>query len=162
MIIRKANLRDLEAITKIYNYAVLNLTATFDEEPKDWEERKEWFSSHQDPRYPLIVAEEKGDIVGWGSISPFRPRKAYRFSGETSVYVRNDMYGKGIGTLLLQELVRLARESGLHTLLAIIVDDNEASIKLHSKFGFETVGRFKEVGYKFGKWLNVVIMQKML
>jgi len=92
MIIRKANLRDLEAITKIYNYAVLNLTATFDEEPKDWEERKEWFSSHQDPRYPLIVAEEKGDIVGWGSISPFRPRKAYRFSGETSVYVRNDMY----------------------------------------------------------------------
>lgn len=162
MLIRKARLGDLEAITNIYNFAVINLTATFDEEPKDMEERKEWFKTHQDLRYPLIVAEDKGVILGWASISPFRPRKAYRLTGETSIYLRSDMYGKGIGTLLLQELVKLAQENGIHTLIGIIVDDNKASIKIHSKCGFEVVGYYKEVGLKFGTWLNVVIMQKML
>jgi len=162
LMIRKAELKDLEAITNIYNHAILNLTATFDEETKEMEERIEWFNSHQDPKYPLIVAESEGEILGWGSISPFRPRRAYRFSGETSIYIRNDMYGQGIGTLLLKELIRLAEENGLHTLLGIIVDDNEPSIKLHSKFGFQVAGKFQEVGYKFDRWLNVIIMQKML
>ncbi|MGI6225077.1 MAG: GNAT family N-acetyltransferase [Peptococcales bacterium] len=162
MLIRKAEIKDLEAITKIYNYAVLNLTATFDEEPKNLEERKKWFISHQDPRYPLIVAEDKGYILGWGSISPFRPRPAYRFSGETSIYIHQDAYGRGIGTLLLEELIRLAKENDLHTLLALIVVDNQPSIKLHSKFGFQVAGHYKEIGFKFEKWLDIYIMQKML
>ncbi|MDK2824377.1 MAG: L-amino acid N-acyltransferase [Clostridia bacterium] len=162
MIIRKAELKDLQAITDIYNHAILNLTATFDEEIKSLEERKEWYFAHQGSRYPLIVAELNAEIVGWGSISPFRPRAGYRFTGETSIYVRTDRQGHKIGTLLLKELIDMACASGLHTLMGIIVDDNLPSIKLHAKFGFEIVGRFKEAGYKFGRWLDVIIMQKML
>ncbi|KJS21461.1 MAG: hypothetical protein VR72_10645 [Clostridiaceae bacterium BRH_c20a] len=162
MLIRKAHFKDLPAINEIYNHAILNLTATFDEEIRKFEERQEWFETHHDPRYPLVVAEDNGEVVGWGSISPFRPRAAYRFSGETSIYVRNDKYGHGIGTLLLQELIILAKENKLHALLGIIVDDNQSSIKLHCKFGFQKVGYLKEVGFKFGRWLDIIIMQKML
>jgi len=105
--------------------------------------------------------ETEGEIVGWGSISPFRPRAAYRFTGETSIYVRCDQYNQGIGSLILGELVKRGEENGLHSLMGIIVDGNQASIKLHRKFGFEIVGNFKEVGYKFNKWLDVIIMQKI-
>ncbi|MFZ7101650.1 MAG: GNAT family N-acetyltransferase [Peptococcaceae bacterium] len=162
MLIRKAVLEDLPQITDIYNYAVLNLTATFDEEEKTITERQQWFATHQDERFPLLVAEKEGEIVGWGSLSQFRPRAGYRFSGETSLYIRHDMYGQNIGTLLLAELIRLGRENGLHSLLGIIVDSNLASIKLHSKFGFEIAGHYREAGFKFGRWLDVNVMQKML
>ncbi|KJS82523.1 MAG: hypothetical protein JM58_14985 [Peptococcaceae bacterium BICA1-8] len=162
MLIRKAQLKDLADINEIYNHAILNLTATFDEEIKTSQERQEWFASHQDLQYPLIVAEDKGEVVGWGTISPFRPRTAYRFSGETSIYVRNDMYGQGIGTFLLKELIILAGENNLHTIFGIIVDDNNSSIKLHSKLGFEKVGYLKGAGFKFNRWLDIIIMQKML
>lgn len=162
LILRKATLEDLGEITDIYNYAIENLTATFDENQKTIEERKIWFETHQIDKYPLIVAEEEGEILGWGSISPFRERSAYRFTGETSIYVRKDIQGQGIGTRLLKKLIDLTRESDLHTLIAVIADGNEASIRLHANLGFQIVGQMQEIGYKFEDWVDVLLMQKLI
>lgn len=162
LILRKATLEDLGQITDIYNYAIKNLTATFDEKEKTIEERKAWFERHQADKYPLVVAEEEGDILGWGSISPFRERSAYRFTGETSAYVRKGLQGQGIGTTILKKLIDLTRKSDLHTLVSLIADGNEASVRLHANLGFQIVGQIQEVGYKFDDWVDVLIMQKIL
>ena len=162
LILRKATLEDLGEITDIYNYAIKNLTATFDEKEKTLEDRRAWFESHQVDKYPLIVAEEEGEILGWGSISLFRERPAYRFTGETSIYVRKGFQGQGVGTRILKKLIDLTRESDLHTLVALIADGNEASIRLHANLGFQIVGQVQEVGYKFEDWVNVLLMQKIL
>ena len=162
VVVRKATVEDLFSITEIYNHAIRTLTATFDVEEKTMEDRREWFDSHQDPNFPLLVVEEGGEILGWGCISPFRPRAAYRFTGETSIYIRDDAHGQGLGSRIMEGLMELASESDLHTLTAVIANGNEASIKLHNKFGFEVVGQLKQVGYKFDDWIDVVLMQKML
>ncbi len=162
MIIRAAKGEDLQAITEIYNDAILRLPSTFDEEPKSMEDRLEWFRFHQNPRYPLLSAVDSGEVVGWGSISPFHPRNAYRFTGETSIYVRKDMYGRGIGSALLGELVRAAAGQGYHSLMALIVGGNEASVRIHEKFGFRLVGTYREVGFKFGRWHDIHVMQRLL
>ena len=162
VVVRKAKIEDLKSITAIYNYAIRNLTATFDEEEKTWEDRMDWFASHQNEDFPLLVVEDKGEVLGWGSVSPFRPRSAYRFTGETSIYIHNGVHGQGLGTKIMEELINLAEQSDLQTLVAVIADDNEASIKLHAKFGFETAGYLKQVGYKFNNWVDVVIMQRMI
>jgi phosphinothricin acetyltransferase len=108
------------------------------------------------------VAEDGGDVVGFASFSPYRDRPAYSTSVEDSVYVRRDQQGKGVGTLLLAELVTLATSHGFHTMIARIVGGHDASIALHRSLGFEVVGTEREVGRKFGRWLDVLVMQRLL
>lgn len=158
---RLATMDDLPAINVIYNHYVTHSTCTYQTEPTTAVERAEWFAAHG-AEHPVIVAVEGGEVIGWGSLSRFHVRAAYRHSVEDSVYVRHDALGKGLGSLLLGELVRMAGEIGHHTVLGGISADQEASIALHAKFGFEKVSHLKEVGFKYGRWLDVVWMQRML
>ncbi|MCE5199767.1 MAG: N-acetyltransferase family protein [Armatimonadota bacterium] len=161
IIIRRANEADVTDITRIYNYAILNTTATFDIEPKTIEDRMQWFHRYGD-EYPLIVATVDGKVAGWALIRPFGQRKAYRYTVENAVYVDCDYQGKGVGTALLSELISLATDKEYHVILALIVGGNESSIKLHEKFGFEQAGVMREVGCKFDRWLDIIILQKIL
>ncbi|MFH1304314.1 MAG: N-acetyltransferase family protein [Planctomycetota bacterium] len=161
MKIRPAELSDLDAITEIYNEAILTTTATFDLEPKTREERLEWFESH-DARFPILVAECEGRVVGWACLSRWRPRRAYDATAETSFYVKEDQRGKGIGRQLKQAIIEEARRLKFHTLIAGVAEGSQASLHLNQSFGFEVVGTFKEVGNKFGKLLDVTYLQKFL
>ena len=158
--VRKAVLSDLGAITEIYNDAILKTVASFDTEPKSLEEQKTWFANHSD-KYPILVAEQGGLIVGWASLSRWSDRCAYSDTAEVSVYVREEHRGKGVGTELMRRILSQGRKAGLHTVVARIAESNEASIRLHEVFGFEHVGTMREVGRKFGKLLDVHLMQKV-
>ena len=163
MIVRPATLADLPGILEIYNDAVLHTTASYDYEPRTLEHRTQWFEERQRDNYPVLVAvEEPGRIVGWSALNPFHPRIGYRFTSENSVYVAANRQGKGIGQALLGPLLAAGQARGLHAILAVIDAENEASIRLHAKFGFEKVGFFKQTGFKFGRWLDVVYMEKLL
>lgn len=159
--IRRAKPEDLAAITAIYNEAVLNSLATFHIFPRSEEDQKEWFAEH-DERYPLLVFEEEGEILGWASLNPYSDREGYRYTVTDSVYVRRDSRRRSIGFALLSALIESARELSYHSILAFIAYDNLASILLHEKAGFVRRGELREVGYKFGKFVDVVIYQKML
>lgn len=163
MNIRPATRADLPGILEIYNDAVLNTTATYDYEPRTLEHRTQWFEDHQRDNYPVFVAQdEAGRIVGWCALNPFHARMGYRFTSENSVYVAADSRGRGIGRLLLSPLIDAGRARGLHAIIAVIDADNEASIRLHARFGFEKVGHFKQTGFKFNRWLDVIYMEKLL
>jgi L-amino acid N-acyltransferase len=155
---RAACERDLEAILEIYNHAVIHSTATFDLVPRSREAQQKWLAEHVPP-YPVVVWEEDGRILGWGSISPYAPRPAYRFAGEVSVYVRPEARRRGVGEALLRELMSLGAANGLHTLVALITQENEASCRLAEKTGFHRTGTLEEVGFKFDRWLDVAIFQ---
>lgn len=159
--VRLAERRDAEAMRAIYNVEVTESTATFDLVPRTLDEQVDWIAGHSGA-HPAIVASDEGEVVGFGSLSPFKDRPAYATTVEDSVYVRRDRRGQGLGRLLLDELLRLAREHGFHSVMARIVGGHEASIALHRACGFELVGTEREVGRKFGRWLDVVEMQKML
>ena len=159
--IRSATESDLAAINEIYNHYVLQSTCTYQEEPESLESRRQWLARHGD-KHPVIVAEAEGLIVGWGSLSPYHSRSAYRHTVENSVYVDRRHQGKGIGSALLKELISRGRSAGHQAIIAAIDADQPASIRLHAKFRFEEVGRFKRVGFKFGRWLNVVYMELLL
>ncbi|MBI2566711.1 MAG: N-acetyltransferase [Candidatus Schekmanbacteria bacterium] len=161
--VRTARLSDLEAITAIYNHEVLHGSATFDTEPKHLEEQLLWFGKH-DERHPLLVAtpDSNGEVLGWASLSAWSDRCAYAGTVENSIYVAPQSRGTGVGKLLLGDLLRVAAEAGTHTVLARIADGNPASVHLHERAGFRHVGRMFEVGYKFGRWIDVLVMQKML
>ena len=160
IIVRKASLDDLAAITKIYNQAILRTTATFDTEPKSLEEQKLWFESHG-PKYPVLVAEEDGKVIAWASLSKWSDRCAYSDTAEISLYVNENDRGKGIGRKLLKAIIREGEKSGLHSIIARIAEGNETSIHLHQSVGFEHIGIMKEVGRKFGKLLDIYFMQKI-
>ena len=163
MIVRPATSADLPAILEIYNDAVLTTTATYDYEPRTMEHRVAWFEEHVKQDYPVFVAQDDSDhIVGWSSLSGYRARPGYRFTSENSIYVAADQRGKGIGKLLLVPLIETARKRGLRAIIAAIDATNEASIRLHARFGFEKVGHFKQVGFKFNRWLDVVYMELLL
>jgi L-amino acid N-acyltransferase YncA/GrpB-like predicted nucleotidyltransferase (UPF0157 family) len=161
LVVRKAELSDVNAITEIYNEAILTTTATFDTEPKVTTERFQWFQSH-DHRHPIWVAELNGIVVGWISLSKWSDRPAYDDTAETSFYVKSEYRGKGIGTTLLQVLVKEAQQLKFHTLIARIAGESDASLYVHGKFNFIQIGILKEVGRKFGKLLDVHVLQKML
>jgi L-amino acid N-acyltransferase YncA len=161
-IIRLATESDLPAINEIYNYYILRSTCTYQLEPEPLEGRRAWFAAHRPERYPVIVAESGGEIVGWGSLSKFRDRAAYDPTVEASVYIRHDRHRQGLGEALLKDLIRRARELGYHSLIGGASADQTASIALQEKLGFERVGIFKEVGFKFGRRLDVIFMQLML
>ncbi len=159
--IRPAALADLEAINAIYNHYVLTCTCTFQTEPETARDRAQWFT-HHGPQHPVVVAEIGDRVVGWGSLSAFAARQAYRHTVEDSIYLHPDMRGRGLGRVLLAELIRLGQELGHHSIVAIIAADQAASLALHAKFGFEDRGHLIEAGFKFGRWLDTVYMQKML
>ncbi|MCA9007095.1 MAG: N-acetyltransferase [Planctomycetaceae bacterium] len=161
MKIRPAVLADLEAMTEIYNEAILTTTATFDMEPMTRDERLPWFESH-DARHPILVAVVDHQIAGWACLSHWRPRQAYADTAETSFYVKASHRGQGIGRQLKQAIIEEARRLGFHTLIAGVAEGNEVSLHLNQSFGFEVVGTFKEVGKKFGKVLDVTYLQLFL
>jgi L-amino acid N-acyltransferase YncA len=160
--LRLAERRDAEAIRSIYNPEVLESTVTFDLVPRSVEDQVAWLDEHAGGHPALVAADADGDVVGFGSLSPYRPRAAYSTTVEDSVYVRRDCRGSGVGSALLGELVRLGTAHGFHSAIARIVGHHEASIALHAACGFETIGTEREVGRKFGRWLDVVLMQRML
>lgn len=154
--------RDAEAIREIYNVEVLESTVTFDLVPRSLAEQLVWIEEHSGG-HPAIVAVDEGDrVLGFASLSPYRPRPAYATTVEDSVYVAREHRGRGVGRLLLGDLVELARDHGFHAAIARVVGGHEASIALHRACGFEQIGCEREVGRKFGRWLDVVLMQLML
>ncbi|NYZ13573.1 N-acetyltransferase [Azospirillum sp. RWY-5-1] len=161
-LIRNAEDQDLDAILAIYNDAVVNTTAVYDYEPRNAEAQARWFAAKREQCLPVIVAEIGGAVAGFASFGPFRPWPAYLHTVENSVYIAPDRRGQGVGSALIPPLLDLARAKGLHTMVAGIDATNEASLRLHRKFGFEPVGLFKEVGWKFGRWLDLAFLQRML
>jgi phosphinothricin acetyltransferase len=161
--LRPATTADIPAINAIYNHYVLHSTCTYQIVPSTEEERAEWLAAHG-PKHPVIVAvdDASGAVIGWGSLSKFHQRQAYENSVEDSVYLHHEWQGRGVGSLVLGELLRLAKDLGHHTVLGGADAEQAASIALHLKFGFELVSRLKEVGFKQGRWLDVIWMQKML
>ena len=160
--IRPYQTEDTQAILDIINYNILHSTALYDYNIRTYEQQKAILDDKLAKNFPVIVAEADGQVVGFGMYSEFRFREAYKFTVEHSVYVANDYHGKGIGNLLLAELIALAKAKKLHTMIAVIDAENQGSVSFHEKFGFKTVGIIKESGYKFNRWLHSVFMQLIL
>ena len=160
--IRDATEHDLPAIRDIYNDAVLNTTAIWNEQPVDLANRLAWFSARQAQRYPILVAVENHEVTGYASFGDWRPFEGFRYSVEHSVYVRNDQRGKGLGPRLMNALIERARAGGKYVMVAAIESGNQASIRLHERLGFVTTGQMPRVGIKFGRWLDLTFMQLAL
>ena len=159
--LRLARPDDAEATRAIYNAEVTGSSVTFDLVPRTLADQRAWLDARSGAM-AVLVAEDAGEVVGFASLSPYRDRPAYATTVEDSVYVRRDQRGTGVGRRLLGELVAVAQTRGFHTVVARIVGGHEASIGLHRAEGFEIVGTEREVGRKFGRWLDVVVMQRML
>jgi L-amino acid N-acyltransferase YncA len=163
IIVRPATYQDIPAIVEIYNDAVIHTTASYDYHPATVDARIAWYEAHLRSQHPIFVAEgEAGKIVGWSSLSSFRHAEGYCHSAEDSVYVAAGQRGRGIGKLLMVPLIDTAQQMGLHTLIAGIDAENRVSIRLHEAFGFQQVGYLKEVAFKFDRWLDLLLMQRML
>ncbi len=161
MEVRLARPSDAEATRAIYNAEVTRTTVTFDLVPRSLEDQLAWLESHAGA-YPAVVATDGGEVVGFGSLSQYRSRPAYATTVEDSVYVRADRRGQGFGGAILSELVALAGIHGFHSVIARVVGGHAASIALHRSCAFDLVGVEREVGRKFGRWLDVVVMQRLL
>jgi L-amino acid N-acyltransferase len=161
MEVRLAQPDDAEAMRTIYNLEVTTSTVTFDLVPRTAAEQRAWLAARSGA-HAAVVATDGGEVVGFGSLSPYRDRPAYSTSVEDSVYVRRECQGRGVGRVVLTELLRLAGLHGFHTVMARIVGGHEASIALHRALGFDHVGVEREIGRKFGQWLDVVVMQRLL
>jgi L-amino acid N-acyltransferase YncA len=159
--VRVARIEDAEPIRRIYNREVEHSTVTFDLVPRSLAEQQQWLRERMGP-FGVLVAEHDGRIVGFASLSEYRSRPAYRTTVESSVYVDERLRGRGVGAALLTELVVLARSRGFHSMMGRIVGGHEASIALHQAAGFDIVGTEREVGRKFGRWLDVVVVQRLL
>jgi L-amino acid N-acyltransferase YncA len=157
--IRAYKTEDTQAILEIINYNILHSTALYDYNTRTLEQQMSILADKQSKNFPVIVAEIDGVVVGFGMYSEFRFREAYKFTVEHSVYVSQDHHGKGIGKLLLEELIVLAKRQNLHTMIAVIDSENQSSVEFHERFGFKTVGIIKESGFKFDRWLHSVFMQ---
>ena len=153
---------DCPAILEIINNQILTGTALYDYQPRTLAQQLAIFDDKLQKGFPIIVAKVADEIVGFGYYSEFRFREAYKFTVEHSVYAKKNYIGKGIGKLLLSELIELAKKQNLHTMIGVIDSENESSIAFHEKFGFEKAGFIKESGFKFDRWLHSVFMQKML
>ena len=159
--IRLAADSDLVAINDIYNHYVLHSTCTYQEELESIESRRKWFADH-DPAHPVTVAVVADRVVGWGSLSRYHPRSAYRNTVEDSIYIDQQMHRRGIGSAILADLIARASASGHHTIIGGADAEQLASLALHARFGFEKIAHLREVGFKFGRWLDVIYMQLML
>jgi phosphinothricin acetyltransferase len=159
--VRAATIEDASAIRAIYNVEVETSTVTFDLVPRSLEDQRAWLADRSGA-HAVVVAEVSGRVVGYGALSPWRDRPAYSTSVEDSVYVDRAFQGRGVGRALLDELVARAQAHGFHAMFARIVGDHHASIGLHQRAGFEVVGHEREVGRKFGHWLDVLVMERLL
>jgi phosphinothricin acetyltransferase len=158
--LRPAQATDIEAICRIYAAAVTGGTASFELEPPDAAEMLRRFKAIREAGYPYLVAELDGQVVGYAYVNAYRPRRAYRFTVEDSVYVANEVQGKGVGRLLLGALIEASVREGFRLMVAVIGDSSQyASITLHRRLGFTFCGTIHSVGYKHGRWLDSVIMQ---
>ena len=160
-LIRVAGLDDLPAIDAIYNHYVKTATCTWQYEPTPPAERRVWLAAHG-AEHPVTVAMLDGEVVGFGSLSPYRPREGYRFTVENTVYVHPARQRRGIGGALLADLIERARSLGHRSIIAGVSADQPASLALHRAHGFVEVARMREVGFKFGLWLDLVFLQRML
>ena len=160
--IRPYKTEDTQAILEIINYNILHSTALYEYDIRTFEQQKQILEDKINKKFPVLVAEIDEKTVGFGMFSEFRFRQAYQFTVEHSVYVQEAFHGQGIGTLLLHELIVLAKKQNYHTMIAVIDSENQSSVTFHEKFGFKTVGNFSEIAYKFDRWLNLVMMQKIL
>ena len=159
--VRSATVEDAPAVLEIYNHEVLTSTVTFDLVPRTLAEQESWITNRSGAHVVLVV-EDDGEVVGFGALSQYRERAGYATTVEDSVYVHEDHRGKGVGRLLLAELVERATAHGFHALMAKVVGDHQASINLHAAAGFDVVGHEREVGRKFGRWLDVVLLERLL
>ena len=160
--IRQAEIKDVDAILEIVNYEILNSTVLYEYEKRTYDQQLMWFEQKKADGMPVIVAESNNAVVGFGTCGIFRPKAAYQFSVEHSVYVNKNSRKHGIGKQLLAKLIVLAREGGYHTMIAGIDGSNEASFEFHKRFGFKEIGTFKEVGFKFDQWLDLRFLQLLL
>jgi phosphinothricin acetyltransferase len=171
--VRLATPADAEQIRSIYNHEVMHTIATFDLVPRSIADQQEWLAARSGAFAAIVAVEaelddgdrdrdDAGEIVGFGALSPYKERAAYRTSVENSVYVRRDRHGRGIGRLLLEELLSTAELSGFHAVFARINASSEASIALHRRCGYELVGVEREVGRKFSRWHDVALMERLL
>ncbi len=160
--IRAYQTEDTQAILDIINYNILHSTALYDYNIRNYEQQQAILEDKTNKGFPVLVAELNEELVGFGMYSEFRFREAYKFTVEHSVYVSEKHIGKGIGKVLLSELIQLAKAQGLHTMIGVIDSENQGSIEFHEQFGFKTVGIIKESGYKFDRWLDSVFVQLLL
>lgn len=160
--VRTATVADAEAIAAIYNHEILTSTATFDLVPRGLDDQRAWIDARSGAFTAIVAVDAAGQVVGFGALSPYKERPAYRTTVEDSVYVHRDHGRRGIGRLLLERLVTTARDSGFHAVMARIEASGTASRALHAACGFELVGVEREVGRKFNRWLDVAVMQRLL
>jgi len=160
--LRAAQVSDAEAIAVIYNYEVETSTATFDLVPRSIESQREWIAARSGAFSALVADDAAAGVIGFAALSTYRDRAGYRTTVENSVYVHRDHQRRGVGRLLLGALLQVARDSGFHTVIARIDSQSSGSLALHESLGFVTVGVERQIGRKFGRWLDSVIMQKML
>lgn len=162
MQLRPANIDDAAAILEIYNHQILTSTATFDLVPRTLAEQQRWLTGRSGAHVVIVAIDDADELVGFGALSPYRERAGYATTVEDSVYVAEHAQGRGVGRALLENLIDRARRHGFHALMAKIVGGHEKSIGLHRRCGFEVVGTEREVGRKFGRWLDVVLMERLL
>lgn len=160
--IREAQPEDLPGILEIYNDAVRNTLAIWNEAPVDLANRLAWFTARAEQGYPILVAVDDSGVLGYASFGDWRPFEGFRHTIEHSVYVRSDQRGKGLGLKLLEVLIERARVCGKHVMVAAIESGNAASIRLHERLGFVVTGQMPQVGVKFGRWLDLTFMQLIL
>jgi L-amino acid N-acyltransferase YncA len=160
--VRAATAADVDAICRIYNQGIEDRVATLETELRTPDERRHWLAARS-PRHPVIVAEiTEGDILGWGSLNLYNAREAYRFVADFSIYVERRARGKGVGQVMLTRLVELAREHGYHKLVLSAFPTNASGMALYTKLGFRTVGIYKEQGRLDGRWVDTIVMEKLL
>ena len=162
IVVRDATAADATAICAIYNQAVRETTAIWNDVEVDAANRVAWLAERQGAGFPVLSAERDGAVVGYATYGPFRPHDGYRFSVENSVYVAETARGGGIGRALMAALIERARKAGLHAMVAGIEAENAGSIRLHATLGFVEAGRLPQVGTKFGRWLDLLFMQLTL
>jgi L-amino acid N-acyltransferase YncA len=162
VIIREMTTDDLPEVLDIYNDVILTTTAVYSEQPHTLAMRTTWFNERKAAGFPVMVAEHEGKLAGFATYGSFRAWPCYRYTVEHSIYVHKESRGLGISKLLLQQLIELAKQAGMHALIAGIDSENEVSLHLHRRFGFGQVGYFKEVGFKFNRWLDLVFMELII
>ena len=162
MDIRECRVEDLQSILAIYNDVIGTSTAIFAESPATLDDRTAWWEASVRQRYPVLVATDESGVIGFSSFGDFRTWPGYRFTVEHSVHVRADRRGRGIGTALVTALLPIASALGKHVMIAGVDADNAASIRMHERLGFFRVAHFQQVGFKFGRWLDLVFLQRYL
>ena len=160
--IRFAESKDVQSILDIVNHEILHSTVLYDYRERTYEKQLGWFEKKSQDKMPVIVAEKNNKVIGFGTYGIFRPWDAYRYSVEHSIYVNHRARGLGVGKLIMAELIRLAKEQGYHTMIAGVDGSNRGSYEFHRKFGFQEIGTFKEIGYKFDRWLDLIFLQLFL